>query len=98
MIPASARWDTPALAGRPLHGCGGTIAARELHDRRIANAMSRGPISVHADTPIEEAADLMHRHRIKRLPVVADGKVVGIISQANLVEGLFDLHKHGPRI
>ena len=77
---------------------GGQITARELHDRRVANAMSRGPISVHADTPIEEAADLMHRHRVKRLPVVADGKVVGIISRANLVEGLFDLHKHGPRI
>ena len=52
---------------------GGQITARELHDRCIANVMSRGPISVHAETPIEEPAELMHRHRIKRLPVVAGG-------------------------
>ena len=50
----------------------GQITARELHDRRVANVMSRGPISVHADTSVEEAADLMHRHRVKRLPVAAD--------------------------
>ena len=66
--------------------------ARELHDRRIANVMSRGPISVHADTPVEEAADLMHRHHNQ---AVAGGKMVGIVSRANLMEGLFGLQ---PRI
>jgi CBS domain-containing protein len=77
---------------------GRQFTARDLHDRRVANVMSRGPITVHIDTPIEEAADLMHRHRVKRLPVVADGKVVGILSRANLLEALLGLHKRGPRI
>ncbi len=63
----------------------------------VANVMSRSPISVHVDTPIEEAAELMHRHRIKRLPVIADGKVVGIVSRANLLEALLGLHARGPR-
>jgi CBS domain-containing protein len=81
-----------------LADAGGQIAARELHDRRVANVMSRGPISVHVDTPIEEAAELMHRHRVKRLPVLADGKVVGIVSRANLLDALLGLHKRMARI
>ena len=64
----------------------GQITARELHDRRVVNAMSWGPVSVRVDTAIEDIVDLMHRYRVKRLPVVADGKVVGIVSRANLLE------------
>jgi len=39
----------------------------------------------------------MHRHRVKRLPVVTEGKVVGIVSRANLLEALLD-RSRGPRI
>jgi CBS domain-containing protein len=84
---ARRRW-LDALLAEP----GGQITARELYDRRVVNVMSRGPVSVHVDTPIEEIVDLMHRHRVKRLPVVADGKVVGIVSRANLLEALLGLH------
>ena len=87
------RW-LDALLAEP----GGQITARELYDRCVANVMSRGPVSVHADTPVEEIVELMHRHRVKRLPVVAEGKVVGIVSRANLLEALLGLHGRGPRI
>ena len=81
------RWLDALLAEQ-----GGQITARELHERRVVNVMSWGPVSVHVDTPIEETVELMHRHRVKRLPVVADGKVVGIVSRANLLEALLGLH------
>jgi CBS domain-containing protein len=60
--------------------------------------MSRGPVSVRVDTPVEEIVDLMHRHRVKRLPVVAEGKVVGIVSRANLLEALIGVHAQASKL
>ena len=53
------RWLDALLAEQ-----GGQITARELHERRVVNVMSWGPVSVHVDTPIEETVELMHRHRV----------------------------------
>ena len=39
-------------------------------------------------TSISEIADLLQRHRIKRVPIVLDNKVVGIVSRADLVRAL----------
>ena len=39
------------------------------------------------DTPLGEIA-LLERHHIKRVPVVRNGKVVGIVSRANLIQAL----------
>lgn len=64
------------------------ITAKQLHDRRVEHAMSRNPISVDVRTPVEELIDLMERHGIKRVPIVADGRIVGIVSRANLVVAL----------
>lgn len=63
-------------------------AARELEARRVEEVMSREVSSVAPDTPIAEVVELMERRRIKRVPVVADGKVVGIVSRANLLRAL----------
>ena len=53
--------------------------------------MSTDPVSVGEDTPLEEIVHLMETHRIKRLPVVSEGKVVGIVSRANLLQALASL-------
>lgn len=55
------------------------------HGMTAADVMTRDVISVGRDSPISEIADLMETHRIKRVPVVHDGKLVGIISRANLL-------------
>lgn len=41
-------------------------------------------ISVRPDDSLDHAGDLMAQHQIRRLPVVEDGKVVGMISQADI--------------
>jgi hypothetical protein len=46
------------------------------------------PVTVGEDTPIGEIAGVLEERRIKRVPVVRDGKLVGIISRANLLHGL----------
>ncbi|MGA9563070.1 MAG: CBS domain-containing protein [Pseudolabrys sp.] len=62
------------------------------HARRAADLMTRNVITVKADTPLGELASLLDKHRIKRVPVVDDsGKIIGIVSRANLVQALINL-------
>ena len=50
--------------------------------------MTTGAISVTEETPLSEIAALFERKRIKRVPVVKDGKLVGIASRSNLIQAL----------
>jgi CBS domain-containing protein len=63
-------------------------SAGELNSRRVEELMTREPVTIAAETPVEEVVALMHRHNVKRLPVVTQGKVVGIVSRANLLMAL----------
>jgi len=58
------------------------------HGRRIAEVMTRDPVGVSPDTPLEEIVALMERHRIKRVPVLDGDVPVGILSRADLLRGL----------
>ncbi len=50
--------------------------------------MTRDVITVTETTELDEIANLLETKRIKRVPVVRDGKLVGIVSRANLVRAL----------
>jgi CBS domain-containing protein len=58
------------------------------HGLTAKDLMSRDVVTVAEDTPLVEIATLLERHRIKRVPVVREGKIVGIVSRANLLHGL----------
>lgn len=58
------------------------------HGRSAGDVMTTDVISVAEDTPASEIAEILEKNRIKRVPVVHDGKVVGIVSRANLLHGL----------
>ena len=47
--------------------------------------------TIDEDAPLSEVVELMERHRIKRLPVLRDRKVVGIVSRVNLLHALASL-------
>ncbi len=55
------------------------------HHIPVANVMTRDPISLSPDTPISEAARLLVQHKIGGLPIVADGRLVGIITTSDLL-------------
>jgi CBS domain-containing protein len=58
------------------------------HARRVADVMSRDVISVTKLASLGEIADLMEARRIKRVPVAHNGKLVGIVSRADLLRVL----------
>lgn len=58
------------------------------HGLRARDVMSRRVLTASEDMPLAEAAAELERNRIKRLPVVRDGRVVGIISRANIVQAI----------
>ncbi len=55
-------------------------------DHRCARDLMTSPvITASEDTSLTAVADLLARHRIKRVPILRDGKLVGIVSRADLV-------------
>ncbi len=61
------------------------VKSHGLHARDV---MTRDVITVGEDASLQQIAALLEKHRIKRVPVVRDGKVVGIVSRANLLQAL----------
>lgn len=58
------------------------------HGRTAKEVMTREVISVAETTELADIATLLETKRIKRVPVVRDGQLVGIVSRANLVRAL----------
>src|SRR5688572_20006312 len=72
-------------AASPAERAGRFVKSHGLHAQ---DAMTRPVLSVSEDVDLDEVATLFEAHRIKRAPVVRDGRLVGIVSRANLMHGL----------
>src|SRR5215475_2679761 len=68
----------------------GRLAAEYVQaaGQKVAQVMTREARTITPETPLEDVVRLMERHRVKRLPVVQDGKLVGIVSRADLLHAL----------
>jgi CBS domain-containing protein len=58
------------------------------HSHKVSDVMTRSVITATPETPLGEIATLLEKKRIKRVPIVQNGKVVGIVSRANLLQAL----------
>ena len=77
-------WWLELLTGRET-------LAREFvksHSRKATDVMTRSVVTVKSETPLSDLASLLEKHRIKRVPVMQDNKIVGIVSRANLIQAL----------
>ena len=81
--PARPRWLTLFAAGDRA-----AEAFVKTHGRTAGEVMSRTLVAVSPETPVEELAAQMETHRVKRLPVVRGGQLVGIVTRADLLRAL----------
>jgi CBS domain-containing protein len=58
------------------------------HARTVEEVMTSDVHSVGEDAPLQDAVQLMERHQVKRLPVLRQGKLVGLVTRANLLHAL----------
>jgi CBS domain-containing protein len=58
------------------------------HGRTVRDIMTREVVTATENTDLGDVAALLEAKRIKRVPITRDGKVIGIISRANLVRAL----------
>lgn len=83
------------ISGAPVAGKNGKIVGVVSEADIVAKKgkdvkaiMSKKIISVGEETTVEEIAQIMTTHRIKRVPVMRDNAVVGIISRADIVSAI----------
>jgi len=58
------------------------------HGRRVSEVMSTDIVSAAEDASLGEIATLLEKHRIKRVPILRDGRLVGIVSRSNLIQAV----------
>lgn len=58
----------------------------------VREAMSSPLIGVDPDSPLRRCASLMMLHRIRRLPVLVDGRPVGMLSDSDVFDALLNFH------
>lgn len=71
----------------------GRIAAEYSHSHgsKVSEVMSTDVQSVEQDTALEDIVELMERKRIKRVPVLCGGQLVGIVTRSNLMHAMVSL-------
>ncbi|WP_077961183.1 CBS domain-containing protein [Ensifer adhaerens] len=55
---------------------------------RVGDAMTTDPVTIDEDAPIGRLAALMQERHIKRVPVLKDGRLIGIVSRADLLQAI----------
>ena len=68
------------------------VEGKDLHNLKAEDVMTRDPVTVEETATAEEIINRMVKHQIIRVPVVRDGKLLGMISRTDLFNHLIDNH------
>jgi CBS domain-containing protein len=77
----------------PAHSANDFIHER---GRKVEDVMTRDPIGAAENTPLDQLVHLMEKNGIKRLPVLRQDKLVGIVTRANLLQAVASMAKEVP--
>jgi len=66
------------------------------HGSKVAEIMTPEPLAITEDTELAEIVELMEKNHVKRLPVARGGRIVGIVSRANLLQAVASLAREVP--
>ncbi len=56
--------------------------------RRVSDLMATSVVTAPETATVRQVADMLDKHKVKRIPIVRDGKLVGIVSRADVVRAL----------
>ena len=76
-----------------------TSAAHDFvssHARRVADVMTREVVTASEDATLRELVELMERHKVKRIPIVREGILVGVVSRSDVLRALLSREPDGP--
>ena len=68
------------------------------HGRIVEDIMTRDVKTVDEQTPLDVVVSTMEKHHVKRLPVMRDAKLVGIVTRANLLQAVASLARDVPDV
>jgi CBS domain-containing protein len=68
------------------------IFSGNLKNTQVADAMSKDVVSFSPETDMDTIALAVGQNRFRRVPIVAEGKVVGIVSRRDIIRSALDLH------
>jgi CBS domain-containing protein len=66
------------------------------HARKVSDVMTREVVMAGEDATLGDLVGLIEKHGVKRIPIVRDGELVGVVSRANLLEALLSREPDGP--
>jgi acetoin utilization protein AcuB len=82
-----ARHALPMHGGTGEHDCYG----KALFDTAVERVMSKRPITIDPEASVREAAEIICREKIGALPVIEDGRLVGIVSAEDLLWAFIEI-------
>lgn len=62
----------------------------EIRQEKVFKHMTTDVISVDPDDPIRKVADKCITHRVRRVPVVRDGRLVGLVARRDVLAGIYE--------
>jgi len=62
---------------------------KKMTGTRVADIYTEKPVTVSDSTPLDELASIMAERRVHTLPVVRDGRLVGVIGKSDLIRAVF---------
>ncbi|MDT7042807.1 CBS domain-containing protein [Candidatus Nitronereus thalassa] len=68
------------------------VDGKDLQALKAEDLMSSNPVSVNEHQTAKDAMTLMIAHKVIRLPVVRDGKLIGLIARTDIIDRLVDPH------
>ncbi|HVB74758.1 MAG TPA: CBS domain-containing protein [Ktedonobacteraceae bacterium] len=90
--------DQKRISGLPVLDAGGNIigivteadiiSKVNRDGLLVSDIMSREVITINEETPVNEIAALLTQRKIKRVPVIREGKLVGIVSRGDIVHAV----------
>ncbi len=81
--PHRPRWLAAISADEPL-----ADEYVKAHAVKAGDAMTSPVLTAAPDTPLDKIASLLEEHAVRRLPILENGELVGIVSRANLLQAL----------